>query len=133
MNIVLFIHQDSSENGARLKEIIENKFRNTALQTIHTFNAFKERLKAVPDYDKEIFILLADSKHRLNDLIVLADLLDDKRILLILPDDSQATLQEAHRLFPRFLTSMSSTYEDVCSVLTKMIRQGKNKSVKTEE
>jgi hypothetical protein len=51
--------------------------------------------------------------------------MEDKRILLILPDDSPIVVSMAHQFFPRFFTYVNDTYEDLCAVLTKMINQEK--------
>lgn len=125
MNLVLFIHQDSSRNGETLQDIINQNFNRFDLETIHTFNALKTRLKLISNYHNEIFVFLADSENRLNELFSLADLLEDRRIVLILRDESQITLSKVHRLFPRFFTVISDTYTDLCAVITKMTSQEK--------
>ena len=61
MNLVLFIHKDSSIKGKTLKRILDKKFKRIETHTLQTFNSLKERLKQVSNYKKEIFILLADS------------------------------------------------------------------------
>ncbi|NOX33455.1 MAG: hypothetical protein GXP56_06920 [Deltaproteobacteria bacterium] len=124
MKLILFIHQDSSKNGANLENIMDQNFNGIEFSVFNTFNAFKFRLKQAPDYyENEIFILLADSKKRLDDLISLIDLLNDKRLILILPDESKATISKVHQFFPRFFTRITDTYDDLCSVLNKMINQ----------
>jgi hypothetical protein len=125
MNLILFIHQDSLKQGADLKRILDQRFKSVEVSTVQTFNAFKDRLKQISIYDKEIFILLADSTDRLKQLSLLIDLMEDKRILLILPDDSPIVVSMAHQFFPRFFTYVNDTYEDLCAVLTKMINQEK--------
>ncbi|MCD4674788.1 MAG: hypothetical protein K8S18_02180 [Desulfobacula sp.] len=128
MNLVLFIHQDASKKGETLKNVIGEKFYGTKLTILHTFNAFKARLKLFSNYsDKEIFILFADSKNRLNELTSLIDLLEGKRLIIILPDESKATLSRASQFFPRFFTPVSETYNDLCDVLNKMMNQDKIK------
>lgn len=123
MNLILFIHQDASENGEILKGVIKQNFNRFDLQTIQTFNALKARLKLISSYDNEVFVLLTDSETRLNELCSLADLLEDRRIVLILFNDSKATLSKAQRLFPRYFTYMNDTYKDLCSVLAKMMNK----------
>jgi len=125
MNLIFYIHQDASEKGDHFQRIIEQNFKKAEITTFRTFNAFKARLKQPHDYDKEIFLLFADSKNRLNELLKLIDLIDDKRIIIILPDQSKATLSSALKFFPRFFTPISNTYTDLCQVLTKMINQEK--------
>ncbi len=126
MNFVLFVHENSSEKGIDLKNSITQKIKVTDLQIFQTFNALKARLKVFPTYNKEeIFILLADSKHRLNELITLIDLLETKRLILILPDDSKATLSIAHKFFPRYFTFMDDAYDDLGEVLIQMIKKEK--------
>ncbi|MCF6246033.1 MAG: hypothetical protein L3J69_01600 [Desulfobacula sp.] len=121
MNLILFIHQDSSKKGTTLKKIIDQTFTGIEIQTLQTFNTFKARLKQASNYNKEIFVLFADSKKRLNDLKGLIDLLDNKRLILILPDDSKATMSTVHRFFPRYFTYVTDTYTDLCDVISKMI------------
>ena len=120
MNLILFIHQDASTKGEPLKEIINQHFKKTPIQSFNTVKAFKARLKQVPLYDKEIYVLLADSKNRLKQLTSLIGLLEGKRIILILPDDSKAILSMALQFFPRFFTYINDTYDDLCAVLNKM-------------
>jgi hypothetical protein len=121
MNFALFIHQDSSKKGKTLKSIIDQNFTGTKLTTFHTLNVLKAKLKKDVDFtDKEIFILLAESVYRLNQLTSLIDLLEGKRIILILPDESQPVLSCATQFFPRFFTPVSDTYDDLCDVLNKM-------------
>ena len=125
MNLILFAHKDASKKGVILKSIIEQQFKENKIEIFQAFNAFKSRLKQVSIYDKEIFILLADSRNRLKELISLIDLLNDRRIILILSDDSKATTHIAHQFFPRYFTYINDTYDDLCAVLKKMTHQEK--------
>jgi len=123
MYFVLFIHQDSSETGATLKNIIDQNFDGIELETLRTVNQFEAKLRQFSNcYDRELLIILVDSKHRLNELIPLIQLLEDKRLILILPDQSNDVLSVAHRFYPRFFTYINDTYDDLCSVLDKMIQ-----------
>ncbi len=125
MNLILYVHQDTSEKGDHFKRIIEQNFKKAEIKTFRTFNGFKAKLNQPHVYDKEIFILFADSRNRLNELLKLIDRLEGKRIIIILPDQSKAALSSALKFFPRFFTPISHTYTDLCQVLKKMIDQGK--------
>jgi len=121
MNFILFIHQDAPKEGKTLKKIIDQNCKGGEIQTLQTFNSFKARLKQIYNYNTDVFILLADSKSRLDKLTSLIDLLESKRVVLIIPDDSKATVSMALQFFPRYFTIISDTYNDLCGVLNKMI------------
>ena len=120
MNLILFIHKDSSFEGMNLKKNIDKKLKKFEIQILQTFNSFKARLKQVPDYYKDVFIVFADSENRLTQLTSLIDLMDSKRILLILPDNSKTTLSIGHKFLPRYFTYVNENYDDLCAVVTKM-------------
>ncbi|WP_300454985.1 hypothetical protein [Desulfobacula sp.] len=123
MNIILFIHQNSSKKGAIFKHVIDHNFNQIEIQIFQTVKAFKTRLKQALIFEKEIYIIFIDSENRLKELTLLIDLLENKRILLILPTDLSAILSVAHQFFPRVFTFINDTYDDLCAVLTKMINQ----------
>jgi hypothetical protein len=131
MSLILFIHQDAFKKGDVLKIVIDRTFYEIKRQTIRTFNALKARLKKSSSFtEKDIFILLADSRSRLTELISLVDLFEGKCVILILSDESTATLSMATQFFPRFFTPVSETYGDLCDVLNKMINQ-ENKKIES--
>ena len=123
MRLIVFIHQDSSTNGQILKQTIDQSFKMVEIQSVQTFNSLKAKLKKTHNYDKEIFVLLADSKSRLKEMMPLIDLMEDKRIVLILPDDSKEVTSMAHQFFPRYFTCINRVYADLCAVITKMSNQ----------
>lgn len=123
MNLILFLHQESSQKGEIFRNFLNHHFKEFEIQTLQTFNAFKARLKQASDYDHEVFILFVDSKRRLNKLTRLIDLLENRRIVLIIPDDSKTTVSMALQFFPRYFTSINETYKDLCDVLIKMTHQ----------
>jgi len=125
MNLILFIHDDASIKGKSFKKIIDQNFKEHNIQSLQNFNSFKARLKQISNYDNEIFILFAESKSRLDKLTSLIDLLESKRTVLIIPDDSKATVSTALQFFPRYFTIINDTYNDLCGVLNKMSHQRK--------
>ncbi len=125
MNFILFIHQDSPKTGKVFKKILDQNCNGGIIQIFQTFNSLKAKLKQFSNYEEEIFILFADSNSRLNELTSLIDLLESKRVVLILPDDSEATVSIALQFFPRYFTFISDTYHDLCDVLNKMTNKEK--------
>ena len=91
---------------------------------IRNTNALKHHLKQGGHLSgQEIFVLLAETRQRLEEFISLADLLEDNRLVLVVPDNAPETLSRAQLLFPRFFTSVSERYDDLCSVVKQMIQK----------
>ncbi len=123
MNLVLFIHEDAYETGNVLESRISDRTDSALIEKFHTFNALKTRLKRITPYgDTDIFILMAETRYRLAEFVSLIDFLADKRLILVIPDDSRGTLTAVHKLFPRYFTVLNETYEDLGDVLNKMIQ-----------
>jgi hypothetical protein len=121
MNLILYVHQDASEDGDTFKKIIAQNFSDVQIDSFHTFNMFKAKLKKKSLYNEEIFILFAETENRLKELFRLIDLLENKRIILILPDQSKTTVSAALNFYPRYFTQINNSYNDLCAVLNKMI------------
>ena len=120
MNLILFIHEDASNNGELFKKTIDQQFKDLKIDTYRTINSFKEKLKQVSNYLEKVFILFVDSKNRLDELTSLIDLMERQRIILILPDNSRPVISASHQFYPRYFTFMSDTYSDLCAVIDKM-------------
>ncbi len=129
MKLIIFIHKGSSTKGESFKNAIGQNFKKFEIQVLQTINSFKTRLKQVSKYAEEIFILFADSEKRLVELTSLIDLIENKRIILVLPNKSKVVLSMAHHFFPRYFTYINDTYTDLLAVIDKMT----NKNDKAED
>ena len=133
MNLILFIHQDASQQGETLQKKMDQCFGEDTIQTVHTVEALKHILKQPGGFDQKVYVLLAESPGRLQELFCLFDLLDGRRIVLVLPNDAQSTITMAHRFYPRFFTYINKAYDDLCAVLYKMMNQTQTISVRREK
>lgn len=70
---------------------------------------------------RSICVIAAAKKKDLFDLLSIQDLLKNSKLVLLLPDDSEETLEVAHLLYPRYLDSIESDYTNLRAVLFKMI------------
>ena len=72
---------------------------------------------------RRIAILLASSREELQDILSIRELLEDTKIILIVPDTNPDTVAKGHTLRPRFLSDCNSDFVDVAAVLGQMIRK----------
>lgn len=132
MNL-LFYATVTNGPGKRLQRVIEGLVPRKRTETYRTIDSLARRLRR-PRYDLAVVVLLAAGKQDLLDLLSIRDLLEDLRIVLLLPNRQKDTIAKGHTLRPRFLTYADSDFSDVAAVLRKMLENVYNnkKSSKKE-
>jgi hypothetical protein len=74
-----------------------------------------------PNKSLRVAVILAACPKKLEGLQSLGPLLENLRLILILPDAGPQTIAQAHSLRPRYLTNIDSDFQDVAAVLKKML------------
>jgi hypothetical protein len=120
MNLLLYATGPRG-TGKQLQKVIEGLFPENKTEIYRTIDGLSDRLRR-PRYDLAVAVLLAASKQDLLDLLSIRDLLDDLRVILLLPNREKDTITKGHTLRPRFLTYADSDFLDVAAVLSKMVR-----------
>ena len=108
--------------GSRLKETVARMIPPQETLVVHTLTGLAQRLGQL-NHGLKAVVLLAASRKDLGELLNLAPLLDQVRVLLILPDAEAPTIALGHRLQPRYLTHISSDFKDVAAVLHKILQE----------
>ena len=122
MNVLLYMSRGSGPERRRLLNKIESAARDNTIEIITDFKKFLERLKCF-SHTIAAAVLFACTKDALSDILSAKELLEDVRIILILPDRLPDTISKGHLLRPRFMTYAESDFEDVRAVLNKMLKQ----------
>ena len=119
MNLVIYAN---AKNGAgeRLRRAIESMVPVEQVTTFMTIDSLERQLRQ-PAHGLTIAVLLAASRQDLVELYAIKDLLDDIRIILILPDGESETTALGHKLSPRFISYIHGNFDDVGAVLRKMV------------
>ena len=66
-------------------------------------------------------LLVASTHKELAEILSIHYLLRNMKIVLILPDKTEATISKGHSLRPRYLGYMEDDFRDVGAVLKKMV------------
>lgn len=100
---------------------------DTSLEVCTDLDTLSERLRKCTRYvDVHVYVFLADTVERLAKLYTLLPSLEDKKIVLILPNNEQSTYTLGFLMYPRFVTLMQGAYDDLNAVLTEMLRPRKS-------
>lgn len=118
----LFIYSRKKKRAPnRLRWQVESCMQGNATETFNSVAHLSRRL-CLPHVRRgeTIGVLFAADRQDLANLLSIRDLLDDVRIILVLPDDKKETVSAGHRLRPRYISYAGGNFEDVAAVLNKM-------------
>ena len=121
--MTLFIYSTTANAAEkRLLRVIELFLPEKIFKFYRSVDDFSEQLRQ-PVLNQRIVILLTASGKELDDILSIRELLEDSKIILIVPDTDPAMLARGHTLRPRFLSHCNSDFVDVAAVLGQMIRK----------
>ena len=119
VNVIAYL-KSTTTIGRNLQRALGLVMPDEAIVIRHTPEELAATLSKSHKYP-EIIILLAVSHKELSQFLEMKMLLRDRKIILILPDDSQASFARGCMIFPRFICDISCDFTDVASVLEKMM------------
>jgi hypothetical protein len=117
MNVIFYTNTESL-SANRLTRVLEIHVSRKDLETCRTLKSFAERLRK-PLPEPVVFVMQVSSHEELAGILLLRDLLLDRRLVLVLPDSEPDMVSQAHSLRPRFITYGDSDYLDISAVLSK--------------
>jgi hypothetical protein len=76
-----------------------------------------------PKDKPDVVVLHASSREELSELVCLSELLQDIRIVLILPDHDSSTVARGHKLRPRFISDRENDCAEITTILKRLLLQ----------
>lgn len=118
MAVILYLPQQEKFREYLL-QIIEKAIPDHTVETFSSIGELSEKLhQAMPDVS--VAVLYATNHAELMMIIYLGDLLGERRIVLVLPDDQPDMLEKAYALRPQFIAAAQSDFKHLGIVLKKM-------------
>ena len=116
--VLLFVpHARGASNG--IAQAVEATLGPKCLQQVQSVGALRDRLRK--PRETRLAILVAETGGDLRRLAKLAPLLDNTRVVLVLPDGDDATVAEGHRLRPRVVGWGPDFLSQVPAIVSKML------------
>ena len=117
------IYSSDRMDAEYTRNVFGNMITDAQLEYCHTIDELSQWLRR-PSYECFVAVLIAADKDELLNLLNLKDLLSYVKLILIVPDQDDDTLTNAHKLRPRFISFSKSDFSDAALVLAKMIGDG---------
>lgn len=122
VEFIFFIQNSLGTTGKRLEKAIGTNFPDVPQETYDTVESLQQRLcQPICRHENEILIVLAETHESLEQMAVLKELIEGRRLVMVLPGCGKETLSAAHRLLPRYVSNERDGFEELGSVLKKMI------------
>ncbi len=121
----LIIYTPLEDDGS--KRLMNAAISCEEVETKEIFNSFEnlESRLFKPNFGETIVVLHLTDKKELSSALSIKDLLNDKKLILILPDREASTMSQGHSLYPRFVSYADKDFSDVEDVLNKMIENNR--------
>ncbi|MCE5210840.1 MAG: hypothetical protein LLG40_04750 [Deltaproteobacteria bacterium] len=118
MSVILYLPQKEKKEDDLLR-IIQKAIPVQNIEICSSICELSERLRQ-PMMNVSAAVLYAASRAELMEIIYLNDLLNDLKVVLVLPDSDPEVLEKAYILCPRFIAVAESDFKHLGSVLKKM-------------
>ncbi len=117
---LLFYSAPGDAFAEKIREKIETELPSKKIEIFCSIEALSLRLQDPKD-KPDIAVLNASSREELLELVCLSELLQDIRILLILPDRNPATVARGHKLRPRFISDRENDCGEITIILKRLL------------
>jgi hypothetical protein len=118
---LVFYHATKSRSKEVLLKELESVVPGGQIAVCRSLEELAQNLMR-PFYNLLAVVLVVADLRDLTGLLTLRSLICDARVIVILPDHKNGTLNKGHRLRPRFLTFADADPADVAAVVRKMLR-----------
>jgi hypothetical protein len=123
--IILFVDPDSGPRGRLFLQRVQQQLSGARVQVCMSVENCVAALRRIrPGMNPPIVVLFVAGKKSLDQVYTKKQLLEDKKIVMVLPeentDDCTALI---YKFFPRYVAFMDDRYDDLCDVLNKMMVQ----------
>jgi hypothetical protein len=125
LTMLLIYSSQRERERERLSKIISARMPKEKSDICRTIEALSQRLRQ-PTLEQRVLVLLIDSREELKRMLEINELLDDTKILLVLPGMDSDTIACGHRLHPRYISDYTGDFSDIVSVLSR-IRQSQRR------
>ena len=121
---VIIYNPLNNETGEKFNQVVNHDIPEEIRENIHSFGELVQKLTK-PKECETIIILLIGSQNQLLEISLITHLLQQHKIILILPDQEKETVFKGHQVHPKFLTFIDNGFTDVAEVLKKMMSREK--------
>lgn len=118
MAVILYLPKREKATACLLR-VIKKAIPDDATERYSSIGKFSERLQR-PMQDVSVAILYVANRTELMEINELGDLLEEIKVVLVLPDSDPDVLDKAYVLCPRFIAAAESDFKHLGRIIRRM-------------
>jgi len=129
---LIYYNSINSDSAGRLQKILEAEVLTEKIETCQSVEEFSDRLCRT-NHGQSIAVILISAMTEFYELFSIRMLLNDIRVILILPDRSSEIISAGYKLHPRFISYVDTDFKEVAVVLRRMIKLVEQRTIMPEK
>lgn len=122
VQVVLYVSAEAEGPGRQLQEVLQNDLPEIQVEIFSGFEELVTGLKR-PETEPLVVVLVIADRTELEEFLPLRPVLEDTRVILVLPEDTEETRSLADRLNPLFVKSPEDDFVEVATIIDEFLRE----------
>jgi hypothetical protein len=122
VDLVLYYSEEAEHRGRKLQEVLDNDLPDMRLELFTDFNELVTGLKR-PEVDPAAVVLVIGSRTELVEFLPLRPVLQNTRVVLVLPDQARETLTLAEQLDPYYIKPPGDDFVELASIVDELLEE----------
>jgi hypothetical protein len=122
VDLVLYYSEEAERRGRKLQEVLNNDLPDMRLEVFTDFEELVTGLQR-PEVDPAAVVLVIGNRTELDDFLELRPILQNTRVVLVLPDQAKETLALAGQLNPYYIKRPGDDLVELASVVDELLEE----------
>jgi len=122
VDLVLYYSEEAERRGRKLQEVLNNDLPDMRLEL---FTDFEELVTGFQrsEVNPAVVVLVIGSRTELDEFLALRPVLQNTRVVLVLPDQARETLALAEKLHPYYIKPPGDDFVELASIVDELLEE----------
>ncbi len=122
VDLVLYYSEEAEHRGRKLQEVLNTDLPDMRLEC---FTDFEELITGLqrPEVDPAAVVLVIGSRTELDEFLPLKPVLQNTRVVLVLPDQARETLTLAEQLAPYYIKQPGDDFGELAYIVDEILEE----------
>jgi hypothetical protein len=122
VDLVLYYSEEAERRGRKLLEVLNKDLPDMRLELFTDFEELVTGLQR-PEVNPAVVVLVIGSRTELDEFLPLRPVLQNTRVVLVLPDQARETLNLAEQLDPYYIKPPGDDFVELASIVDELLEE----------